>query len=298
MTAVDTAAATPAAPAERTRGRAADAWRTLRRNRLALTGAVLATLFVLVAVFSSLLTPYDPAAPDFDQVLAAPSWSHWLGTDDLGRDQLSRVLVGVTASMQVGVLAVVLAFVVAVPLGLLAGYYGRLADTVVSRITDTMLAFPFLVLAVGLAAVLGPSLKNATIAIGISQIPAIVRITRAETLRLKHLDYVDAAVANGAGNGTVLFRHILPNATSALIVQATVGVPSAIIGEAVLSFLGLGVQPPSPSLGVMLSSAQPFIADAPWMAVFPGIVIVLATLAFNLLGDGVRDILDPRGGSR
>ncbi|WP_428956894.1 ABC transporter permease [Streptomyces sp. cg35] len=298
MTAVDTAAATPAAPAERPRGRAADAWRTLRRNRLALTGAVLAALFVLVAVFSSLLTPYDPAAPDFDQVLAAPSWSHWLGTDDLGRDQLSRVLVGVTASMQVGVLAVVLAFVVAVPLGLLAGYYGRLADTVVSRITDTMLAFPFLVLAVGLAAVLGPSLKNATIAIGISQIPAIVRITRAETLRLKHLDYVDAAVANGAGNGTVLFRHILPNATSALIVQATVGVPSAIIGEAVLSFLGLGVQPPSPSLGVMLSSAQPFIADAPWMAVFPGIVIVLATLAFNLLGDGVRDILDPRGGSR
>ncbi|MZD05261.1 ABC transporter permease subunit [Streptomyces sp. SID5785] len=302
MTALDTAAAPAAAdgaPApERTRGRAADLWRRLRRNRLALTGTVLAALFVLVALLSGVLTPYDPAQPDFDNALAAPGWSHWLGTDDLGRDQLSRVLVGVTASMQVGVLAVVLAFVVAVPLGLLAGYFGKFADTVVSRLTDTMLAFPFLVLAVGLAAVLGPSLKNATIAIGISQIPAIVRITRAETLRLKHLDYVGAAIANGAGNGTILFRHILPNATSALIVQATVGIPSAIIGEAVLSFLGLGVQPPSPSLGVMLSSAQPFIADAPWMAVFPGLVIVVATLAFNLLGDGVRDILDPRGGSR
>ncbi|MER7172180.1 ABC transporter permease [Streptomyces mesophilus] len=294
--AVDTAPVVTAAV--KSRGRASDAWRRLRRNRLALTGAILGALFVFVAVFSSLLTPYDPAQPDFDNVLAPPSWDHWLGTDDLGRDQVSRVLVGVTASMQVGVLAVALAFVVAVPLGLLAGYYGKFADTVVSRLTDTMLAFPFLVLAVGLAAVLGPSLKNATIAIGISQIPAIVRITRAETLRLKHLDYVGAAVANGGGDGTILFRHILPNATSALIVQATVGIPSAIIGEAVLSFLGLGVQPPSPSLGVMLSSAQPFIANAPWMAVFPGLVIVLATLAFNLLGDGVRDILDPRGGSR
>ncbi|MFD7491832.1 ABC transporter permease [Streptomyces sp. NPDC059832] len=290
------------APAPRpSSGRAArlvTALRRLRRNRLALVGAVLAAVFVLVALFASLLAPYDPARPDFGSALAEPSWSHWLGTDDLGRDQLSRVLVGVTASMQVGVLAVLLAFVVAVPLGLVAGYYGRFADTVVSRLTDTMLAFPFLVLAVGLAAVLGPSLENATIAIGISQIPGIVRVTRAETLRLKHLDYVGAATANGAGDGVILFRHILPNATSTLIVQATVGIPSAIIGEAVLSFLGLGVQPPAPSLGVMLSSAQPFIADAPWMAVFPGLVIVLATLAFNLLGDGVRDILDPRGGSR
>ncbi|MCX5144379.1 MULTISPECIES: ABC transporter permease [unclassified Streptomyces] len=295
--------APPAAPVTAARpsarvARLATSLRRLRRNRLALVGAVLSAVFVLVALLAPLLAPYDPARPDFDAALMEPSWSHWLGTDDLGRDQLSRVLVGVTASMQVGVLAVLLAFVVAVPLGLVAGYYGRFADTVVSRLTDTMLAFPFLVLAVGLAAVMGPSLENATIAIGISQIPGIVRVTRAETLRLKHLDYVGAAVANGGGDGVILFRHILPNATSTLIVQATVGIPSAIIGEAVLSFLGLGVQPPSPSLGVMLSSAQPFIADAPWMAVFPGLVIVLATLAFNLLGDGVRDILDPRGGSR
>ncbi|WP_353945653.1 ABC transporter permease [Streptomyces sp. HUAS MG91] len=272
--------------------------RALRRNKLAMTGAVIALVFVLAALLAPLVAPYDPARPDFDNVLAAPSWAHWLGTDDLGRDQLSRVVYGARASMQVGVLAVVLAFLVGVPLGLLAGYYGKIADSVVSRVTDTMLAFPFLVLAVGLAAVLGPSLTNATIAIGISQIPAVIRITRAETLRLKHVDYVAAAVANGGGDGTVLFRHILPNATSALTVQATVGIPAAIIGEALLSFLGLGVQPPEPSLGVMLSSAQSFLAPAPWMAVFPGLAVVAATLAFNLLGDGLRDVLDPRGATR
>ncbi|RFC71411.1 ABC transporter permease [Streptomyces sp. AcE210] len=272
--------------------------RALRRNKLAMTGAVIAAVFVLAALFAPLVAPYDPAQPNFDNVLAAPGWSHWLGTDDLGRDQLSRVVYGARASMQVGVLAVVFAFIIGVPLGLLAGYYGKLADSVVSRVTDTMLAFPFLVLAVGLAAVLGPSLTNATIAIGISQIPAVIRITRAETLRLKHVDYVAAAVANGGGDGTVLFRHILPNASSALVVQATVGIPAAIIGEALLSFLGLGVQPPEPSLGVMLSSAQSFLAPAPWMAVFPGLAVVAATLAFNLLGDGLRDVLDPRGATR
>lgn len=272
--------------------------RALGRNRLALTGAVIAAVFVLAALFAPLIAPYDPAQPDFGNALAAPGRSHWLGTDDLGRDQLSRIVHGARASMQVGLLAVVLAFLVGVPLGLVAGYYGRLADSTVSRLTDTMLAFPFLVLAVGLAAVLGPSLTNATIAIGISQIPAVIRITRAETLRLKHTDYVAAAIANGGGDATVLGRHILPNATSALIVQATVGIPAAIIGEALLSFLGLGVQPPDPSLGVMLSGAQAFLAPAPWLAVFPGLAIVAATLAFNLLGDGLRDILDPRGATR
>ncbi|MFJ8673792.1 MULTISPECIES: ABC transporter permease [unclassified Streptomyces] len=286
----------PAAPART--GRARDRLRALRRNRLALAGGILAAVFVLTALCAPLLAPYDPAAPDFASVLAPPSGAHWLGTDDLGRDQLSRVIHGARASMQVGVVAVALAFVVGVPLGLAAGYYGKLADSAVSRLTDTLLAFPFLVLAVGLAAVLGPSLLNATIAIGVSQIPAVIRITRAETLRLKHLDYVGAAIASGGGDGTVLFRHILPNATSALIVQATVGIPAAIIGEALLSFLGLGVQPPAPSLGVMLSSAQPFLGPAPWMAVFPGLAIVAATLAFNLLGDGLRDVLDPRGGNR
>lgn len=272
--------------------------RLLTRNKLALTGAVAAAILVLIAVFAPLIAPYDPARPDFTAALREPGWAHWLGTDDLGRDQLSRVVYGVRASLQIGLLAVALAFAAGVPLGLIAGYYGRFADSVVSRLTDTLLAFPFLVLAVGLATILGPSLLNATIAVGVSQIPAVIRITRAETLRLKHLDYVAAAVANGGGDGTVLFRHILPGALSALTVQATVGIPTAIIGEALLSFLGLGVQPPSPSLGVMLSSAQAYIAAAPWMAVFPGLAIIAATLAFNLLGDGLRDILDPQGDSR
>ncbi|WP_419998991.1 ABC transporter permease [Streptomyces boninensis] len=275
-----------------------DRVRALRKNRLAVTGGVVGAVFVLAALLAPLIAPYDPAQTDFDNILGAPSAQHWLGTDDLGRDQLSRIVYGARASMQVGLLAVALAFVIGVPVGLLAGYYGRFADTLVSRLTDTLLAFPFLVLAVGLAAVLGPSLANATIAIGISQIPAVIRITRAETLRLRGADYVAAAVANGGGDGTVLFRHILPNATSALTVQATVGIPTAIIGEALLSFLGLGVQPPAPSLGVMLAGAQSFLADAPWLAVWPGLAIVAATLAFNLLGDGLRDVLDPRGATR
>ncbi len=272
--------------------------RQLRRNRLAFAGAVIAVVFIVAALAAPLIAPYDPARADFGSALAPPGWSHWLGTDDLGRDQLSRIIHGARASMQVGVLAVALAFVVGVPLGLVAGYYGRFADSLVSRITDTLLAFPFLVLAVGLAAVLGPSLLNATIAIGVSLVPQVIRVMRAETLRLKHLDYVGAAIASGGSDGTVLARHILPNAASALLVQATVGVPTAIIGEALLSFLGLGVQPPEPSLGVMLSSAQPYIAAAPWMAVFPGLAIVAATLAFNLFGDGLRDVLDPRGVTR
>jgi peptide/nickel transport system permease protein len=293
----------PASPAgtgapARGAGSASDRFRALRRNKLAVTGAVIVAVFVLAALLAPLVSPYDPAAPDFDGVLSPPSLAHWLGTDELGRDQLSRVLYGARASMQVGVLAVAFALVIGVPLGLAAGYYGRFTDGIVSRVTDTLLAFPFLVLAVGLAAILGPSLTDATIAIGISQMPAFIRVTRAETLRLRGADHVAAAVAGGAGDATVLFRHILPNSASALIVQATVGIPAAIIGEALLSFLGLGVQPPAPSLGVMLSSAQSYLAQAPWMAVFPGLAVVAAALAFNLLGDGIRDVLDPRGGTR
>jgi peptide/nickel transport system permease protein len=295
---IEAAEATGAPPPPSPAARPRSLLRQLRRNKLAFTGGIIAVLFLLAALAAPLISPYDPARADFGSALAPPGWSHWLGTDDLGRDQLSRVIHGARASMQVGVLAVALAFVVGVPLGLIAGYYGRFADSFVSRITDTLLAFPFLVLAVGLAAVLGPSLLNATIAIGVSLVPQVIRVMRAETLRLKHLDYVGAAIASGGSDGTVLSRHILPNAASALLVQATVGVPTAIIGEALLSFLGLGVQPPEPSLGVMLSSAQPFIAAAPWLAVFPGLAIVAATLAFNLFGDGLRDVLDPKGVTR
>jgi peptide/nickel transport system permease protein len=264
------------------------------RHRPAVVGLVIASVFVLAALLAPLIAPSDPAATNFDQAFQPPSPAHWLGTDDLGRDQLSRVLYGLRASLQVGVLAVAIAMAVAVPLGLLAGYYRRFLDPLVSRFTDLLLAFPFLVLAVGIAAILGPSLTNATIAIGIAEIPLILRVVRGETISLREEDYVEAATANGASDLVILGRHILPNALSALIVQATVAIPVAIIDEAILSFLGLGVQPPTPSLGVMLASAQQFITQAPWLAVLPGVAIVLAALSFNLMGDGLRDALDPK----
>jgi len=264
------------------------------RHRPAVAGLVIAGVFVLVALLAPLVAPFDPARTEFARAFQPPSAAHWLGTDDLGRDQLSRVVYGLRASLQVGVVAVAIAMAVAVPLGLLAGYYRRWLDPVVSRLADTLLAFPFLVLAVGLTAILGPSLMNATISIGIAEIPQILRVVRGETISLREEDYVEAAVANGASDLKILGRHILPNALSALIVQATVAIPVAIIEEAILSFLGLGVQPPTPSLGVMLSSAQQFISQAPWLAVLPGVAIVLAALSFNLIGDGLRDALDPK----
>lgn len=288
MTAVDL----ELAPARARRGRRLR--RRFMRHRPAVAGLVVAGVFVLAALLAPLIAPSDPADTNFNEAFQPPSAAHWLGTDDLGRDQISRVLFGLRASLQVGVLAVAIAMAVAVPLGLLAGYYRRWFDPVVSRFTDTLLAFPFLVLAVGLAAILGPSLTNATIAIGIAEIPLILRVIRGETISLREEDYVEAAMANGASDLVILVRHILPNALSALIVQATVVIPVAIIDEAILSYLGLGVQPPTPSLGVMLASAQQFITQAPWLAVFPGVAIVLAALSFNLMGDGLRDALDPR----
>jgi peptide/nickel transport system permease protein len=273
------------------------ALRRLVRNPLAVGGLIVVVLAVLAALLAGVLAPYPFAHTDFGAALQPPSGRHWFGTDELGRDQFSRVLYGLRASVGVGAMSVTLSLLVGVPLGLLAGYYGFL-DPVVSRLTDTVLAFPFLVLAVGLAAILGPSLVTATVAIGIAQIPQVVRIVRGETLRLRGMDFVAAAIADGASDGVVLRSHIMPNAVNTLIVQATVAAPMAIIGEAVLSFLGLGIRPPAPSLGVMLSSAQPLFRDGPWMAVFPGVSIVLLTLALNLFGDGLRDALDPKESRR
>ena len=289
---------TGAAPAPAARPRRARLLRRLRRSPLAMTGLVVLCVAVLAAVLAPLLAPYDPDQAHFDAVFQPPgSPGYLLGTDDLGRDILSRILFGARASLLVGLLSTALAMVVAVPLGLVAGYFSKL-DAIVSRLTDLVLAFPFLILAVGLAAIRGASLSNAALAIGIAQIPGIIRVTRSETLRLKSLDYVAAAVAEGASDLWVLGRHILPNAVSVLIVQATVAIPAAILGEAVLSFLGLGIQPPSPSLGTMLSEAQQSITRAPWTAVMPGLAIIVLTLAFNLFGDGLRDALDPRGSRR
>ena len=269
-------------------------WRRFVERRPAVLGLLLATTFVLVALLAPWIAPADPGASDFDALLTPPSAGHLLGTDELGRDVLSRIVFGARASIQAGVLAIGLAMVVAVPIGLVSGYYRGWLDAVVGRLVDTMLSFPFLVLAVGLAAILGPSLTNASIAIGVTQVPIFIRITRGETLSVREEDFVTGAVADGAGDLVILLRHVLPNIANPLLVQATVAIPTAIIAESILSFLGLGVKPPTPSWGVMLSTAQPYLSDALWLAVFPGLAIFLATLSFNLLGDGLRDVLDPR----
>jgi peptide/nickel transport system permease protein len=264
------------------------------RRPVAVAGCVVAFGFVVLAIFAPWIAPHSSAFADFEHTQAGPSSRYLLGTDELGHDELSRIIWGTRSSMQVGVLATLLAMVVAVPVGLVAGYYRGWIDTVIARATDVLLAFPFVILAVGLAAILGPSLLNATLALGIGAAPGFIRIARGEALSLREEDYVPAAVVNGAGDATIIFRHILPNMTSTLLVQATLAIPGAIIGEAVLSFLGLGVQPPQTSWGTMLQDAQSYLAQAPGLAIYPGIALVLVVLAFNVFGDGLRDILDPR----
>ena len=268
--------------------------RRFLRRPLAMIGLVVALAFVLAAILAPWIAPYSAGETDFNALLAHSSAKHLLGTDELGRDVLSRIIWGARASIEAGVLATLLAMAVAVPVGIVAGYYRGWVDAVIARLTDVLLAFPFLIVAVGLAAILGPSLTNATIALGIGAAPALIRVARGEALALREEDYVRAAVANGASDARILARHVLPNMLSTLIVQATVAIPTAIIGEAVLSFLGLGVQPPTPSWGVMLSDAQSYLSQAPRLAVFPGVAIFLCSLSFNLLGDGLRDVLDPR----
>jgi len=260
----------------------------------AAVGLFVASAVILIAILAPVVAPFRPEASDFGAVLSPPTARHPFGTDELGRDILSRVMWGARASMQAGLLATLIAVLVAVPVGLLAGYYRGLLDTIVMRLTDALLAFPFLIIAVGLAAILGPSLLNATFAIGIVQTPKLIRITRGEVLSLREESFVQAAVADGAPDRSVIFGHILPNAINVLLVQATVILPFAILAEATLSFLGLGVQPPTPSWGVMLTAAQPYLAQAPWFAIMPGLAILITTLSFNLVGDGLRDVLDPR----
>jgi peptide/nickel transport system permease protein len=255
-------------------------------------------LAAVVALLSPWIAPHDVQQTDFAHTFSPPGTpGHLLGTDDLGRDVLSRIMLGARASLLVALLAVATSLIIGVPLGLAAGYF-RSWDAVISRFTDLLLAFPFLIMAVGLAAIRGASLTNAAVAVGIAQIPGVIRVVRSDTLRLKSLDFVAAAVVDGASDLWVLARHILPNATSVILVQATVAIPAAILGEAVLSFLGLGIQPPAPSLGTMLASAQQFAARAPWAAVLPGVVIMGLALAFNVFGDALRDALDPKGDRR
>jgi len=272
--------------------------RRLGRNPLAVISAAVLLVAVVVAVGAPLLAPVSPDLTDFNATFAPPGAAgHLLGTDDLGRDVLSRIMYGTRASLTVGLLAVAVGMVVGVPLGLASGYTSAV-DVVVSRLTDLMLAFPFLILAVGLAAIRGASLTNAAIAIGIAHVPSVVRVIRSETLRLRSQEFVEASLVDGAGPAWVLGRHILPNAVPTIIVSATVAIPGAILGEAVLSFLGLGIQPPAASLGVMLASAQQYAARAPWTAVIPGVTILVLALAFNVFGDALRDAVDPKASRR
>jgi peptide/nickel transport system permease protein len=271
--------------------------RTLRRlfkRRGAVVGLVVIATFIVLALFAPLLVPYDPIATSWTLVRKAPSSLHWFGTDDLGRDVLARVVYGARASLLAGVISVGIALGIGVPFGLLSGYRGGLIDSLISRITDAMLACPYLILAIALAAFLGPSLGNAMIAIGITTTPIFVRLTRGQVMSVKVEDYVEAARAMGNPPWRIALFHILPNVMPALLVQATLSIAAAIIAEAALSFLGLGQQPPAPSWGSMLNSAQRFLTNAPWMAVWPGLAIFLVVLSFNLVGDGLRDALDPR----
>jgi len=257
-------------------------------------GAVVVLLFAVMALAAPWLARTDPLRTDWSKIRKPPSWTHPFGTDDLGRDVFSRVVWGSRVSMQAGVCAVLLAIAVGVPIGLVAGYYRGALDQLVMRFTDAWLSFPFLILAIGLVTILGPSLTNATVAIGLGATPSYIRLTRALVLATQAQEYVQSARAIGAGDTRVMLRHIVPNIFSALLVQATVSIPGAIIAEAILSFLGLGVQPPTPSWGTMLNTAQQFLESAPWMAWWPGLAIFSLALSFNLAGDGLRDLLDPR----
>ena len=270
------------------------AWRRLARRGGAMFGLAVVLFFIAVALLAPWITPYDPVATNWGSIRAAPSSAHFFGADELGRDVLSRVIWGARASILAGVVSVSISLVFGVPIGMLAGYLGRWVDALISRITDAMLACPFLILAIALAAFLGPSLMNAMIAIGISATPIFIRLTRAQVLSAKAEDYVEAARALGNPHWRIALRHILPNIVAPLIVQATLAIAAAVIAEASLSFLGLGQQPPAPSWGSMLNTARNYVDQAPWMAIWPGLSIFLLVLSFNLLGDGLRDALDPR----
>jgi peptide/nickel transport system permease protein len=271
------------------------ALRKLLRRRAAMFGLCVVTLFVLVAVLAPWIAPYDPVKTSWTAIRKAPSAAHWFGTDENGRDVLSRIVHGASASLRAGVISVSIAVALGVPIGLLAGYRGGWIDAIISRVTDAMLACPFLILAIAMAAFLGPSLRNAMIAIGISATPIFVRLARGATMATMVEDYVEAARAVGNPRWRIALRHVLPNIVPPVLVQATLAIAMAIIAEASLSFLGLGQQPPAPSWGSMLNAAQRFLGQAPWMAIFPGLSIFVVVLAFNLLGDGLRDALDPKG---
>ncbi len=271
-----------------------DKVRRLLGKPLPACGLVAVLVVVVAAIFAPYIAPESVRTVDFNAILAHPSHHHLLGTDALGHDVFSRLVWGARASLEVALFSTALALLVALPLGLVAGYYRGVVDALVARTTDVLLAFPFLILAIGLAAILGPSLTTAAIALGVAATPGLIRIIRGATLALRELDFVAAAEADGASDARIVFRQVLPNLSGPLVTQATIMIPRAIVGEATLSFLGLGVRPPGTSWGAMLQDGQVYVYAAPRLAVYPGVAIAVASLAFILLGDGLRDVLDPR----
>lgn len=295
-----------AAPAlrGRSRGRAQEAfgvfWRRFRKNRLAVIGGAVVLLVVFAGVLAPVVAPHDPTLPDFRNRFAPPAWhedgtwTHPLGTDQLGRDMLSRIIWGARASLQVGAVVILFATTVGIVMGLVSGYYGGRVDAVIQRLSDILLAFPYLVLAIALMAVMGPGFINLIMALVYKEWVTPARIVRGEVLAAKHGEYVEAARAVGAGDAHIMWREILPNTLSSVIVVATLRVAWVILMEASLSFLGLGVQPPTPAWGSMIASGREHIFGAWWLATFPGVAILLTVLGINLFGEGLRDALDPR----
>lgn len=271
-----------------------EAWRRLLQSKIGIAGLGIIIFLIIVAALAPVIAPYDPFEQDILARYKAPSADHFLGTDEMGRDILSRIIYGSRISLQVGLVSVALALILGVGFGLLAGYYGGKIDMVIMRFMDIMLAFPSILLAIGIVAILGPQLKNAMLAIGIINVPRFARIVRSSVLSIKESEYISAARALGAGDLRIVFKHLLPNAMAPLIVQTTLSIATAILEAAALSFLGLGAQPPSPEWGAMLSDARSSLQKAPWVATFPGLAIIFGVLGFNLLGDGLRDALDPK----
>ena len=271
------------------------AWlRRLAKKPGAFSGALTIMLFILVALFAPQLAPYGPAQMTYTAIQQPPSLAHPMGTDELGRDILSRVIYGTRISMQVGLIAVGIAMTMGTFLGMLAAFLGGFMDNLIMRVMDVMLAFPGILLAIAIVAILGPDLYNTMIAVGVAAIPVYARTARGSTLSVLEFDYVQAAVALGAGRTRILFRYVLPNILAPVVVLATVGIATSILSAAGLSYLGLGAQPPTPEWGAMLSEARAYLRSAWWIATFPGLAIMLVVMAFNLLGDGLRDLLDPR----
>lgn len=268
--------------------------RLLPRHPLVIVGGTLVALQVLLAVFAPLLAPYDPLAQSILDRMQGPSAAHWLGTDRFGRDILSRILYGYRASFAIAASAVAIALLIGGALGILSAVYRGWTDRVIMRLMDVLFAFPIILLAIGIIAILGPGAVTTAAAIGIVYIPIFARLMRGPTLVIAATEYVEGARAIGAGTGRIIVSHILPNLTSVILVQASLSLSTAILVEASLSFLGIGSQPPSPSLGRMLSEAREYLLLSPWDSVFSGLAILLASFGFNLLGDGLRDALDPR----